>query len=334
MELRHLRYFVAVAETLSFTKAAEREMVAQPSLSQQIRELETELEVELFVRSTRRTELSAVGRELLSEARAILRRVDRFQESASRRKRGELGELRIGCISALANARLASLLRAFREANPNLSVGLEVFPSLIQAQALRAGTIDAGFLTLSEDELAGLNSREVYSGPLSMAVPEGHPLSTKDRLEWGDLKGEPLILVEQGAIVAQYYSGFFRRCREAGFEPLVPQHAPNGATQIFMVSAGLGLAPVFLPGSHDEWPGLRVVRLPEDAPCLRVLFVWKLTSPALERFHRLLDSTLPKLMRDGVDQEPSDFVDEGASQEPRGAYDYDRYEDGEDHRRG
>lgn len=291
MELRHLRYFVAVAEELSFTKAAERELVAQPSLSRQIRDFEAELEVELFVRSTRRTELSAVGRELLPEAKAILRRVDRFKESVSRRKRGELGELRLSCISALANAGLASLLRTFCEGNPGLSVGLEVSPSVVQAEALRSGTIDAGFLTLSEDELAGLNYREMFSGPLSMAVPQGHPLSRKKSLSWTDLRGEPLILVEQGAIVAQYYSGFFRRCREAGFEPSVPQHAPNGATQIFMVSAGLGLAPVFLPGFHTEWPGLRVVPLPEDAPWLKVLFAWRSSSPALERFLSLLDSS-------------------------------------------
>lgn len=289
MELRHLRYFVAVAEELSFTRAAERELVAQPSLSQQIRELEGELEVELFVRSTRRTELSPVGRELLPEARAILNRVEEFKESVNRRKRGDLGELRLGCISALANADLASLLRIFREANPGLSVGLEVVPSLVQAQALRTGTIDAGFLTLSRDELAGLQHREMFSRPLCMAVPLGHPLSEKERLEWSDLEGEPLILVEQGAVVSQYYSGFYRCCREAGFEPLVTQHAPNGATQIFMVSAGLALAPVFLPGSHSEWPGLKVVLLPEDAPSLKVSFAWRLSSPALQQFLNLLD---------------------------------------------
>lgn len=290
MELRHLRYFVAVAEELNFTKAAQREAVAQPSLSQQIRELETELEVELFVRSTRRTELSPVGRELLPEAKAILSRVEGFKESVYRRKRGELGELRLGCISALANASLAALLRTFREANPGLSVGLEVIPSLVQAQGLRAGAIDAGFLTLSEDELVGLHHRELFSGPLSMAVPEGHPLCDRERLSWAELRDEPLILVEQGAIVSQYYSGFYRRCREAGFEPLVPQHAPNGATQIFMVSAGLGLAPVFLPGFNTEWPGLKVIPLPDDAPSLKVSFAWRLSSPALEKFHHLLDS--------------------------------------------
>lgn len=289
MDIRHLKYFVAVAEELNFTRAAERELVAQPSLSQQIKDLEQELEVELFVRSTRRTELSAVGRELLPQARAILRKVDRFKESALRRKRGELGELRLGSISAFANAKLADVLRAFRESFPGLTVSLEVVPSIWQAEALRSGTIDAGFLTLTEDELVGFSYREIHSGPLSLAVPEGHRLAASDHADWSELRGEPMILVEPGAVVPRYYTGFFRRCREAGFEPQVPQHAPNGATQLFMVSAGLGVAPIFLPGSYAQMPGVKVLALPDDTPWLKVLFAWRNSSPALERFLDVLD---------------------------------------------
>ena len=284
MEIRHLRYFVAVAEELNFTRAAERELIAQPSLSQQIREFESELEVELFVRSTRRTELSAVGRELLPEARAILKRVDKFKESALRRKRGELGELRLGCISALANANLAELLREFRGSHRGLTVSLEVLPSLIQADALRQGSLDAGFLSLTEDELVDLEHRQIHSAPLSLAVPLGHPLARLKGLKWTDLKSVPLILVEPGIIVPKYYSGFFRCCREAGFEPMVPQHAPNGATQLFMVSAGLGVAPIFIPGASPAPPGVAVLPLPDGAPWLKVFLAWRNLSPSLDKF--------------------------------------------------
>lgn len=284
MDFRHLRYFVAVAEELNFTRAAERELIAQPSLSQQIRELEAELEVELFVRSTRRTRLSAVGRDLLPEARAILRNLEKFKESAQRRKRGELGELRLGCISALANSQLADLLRGFRTDNAGLTVSLEVMPSLLQADALRQGSLDAGFLTLSSDELVDLEYREIYSAPLSLAVPSGHPLSQVSSLQWTDLKSVPLILVEAGAIVPSYYSGFFRCCREAGIEPVVQQHATNGATQLFMVSAGLGVGPIFIPGAGTPPTGVTILPLPEDAPWLKVFLAWKTPSPSLERF--------------------------------------------------
>ncbi|MCA9792651.1 MAG: LysR family transcriptional regulator, partial [Candidatus Eremiobacteraeota bacterium] len=156
MELRHLRYFVAVAEELNFTRAAEREMVAQSSLSQQIQDLEQELGLQLFARSTRKTELTSVGQDLLAEARAILKRVERFEQRARRRSRGQLGRLRLSAISALANAELAELLRGFRGQHPDIEVGLDVHPSLWQVAALREGTIDAGFVTLPDSLLAGL----------------------------------------------------------------------------------------------------------------------------------------------------------------------------------
>lgn len=295
MELRQLRYFVAVAEELSFTKAAARLHMAQPPLSQQIAGFEAELGMPLFHRTTRRIELTSVGRELLPEARAIVESVERFAQRAAARRRGEMGELKLSVISGLATSQLAELLRAFRAEHPGLKVTLEVHPSIWQLQAFHESTLDAGFLSLPQDQLVGFEAMQVLEGRMSLAVPKTHPLVDRERLQWTDLQGEPMIWVESGAIVSDYYAGLRKRCREAGFEPQVTQYAPNGATQVWMVSAGLGIAPIHITPKKGEWPGVRFRPLPEDAPRHEVYFAWKkgALSPALERFIRFVESRLP-----------------------------------------
>jgi DNA-binding transcriptional LysR family regulator len=294
MELRQLRYFVAVAEELSFTRAAARLHMAQPPLSQQIAGFESELGLSLFHRTTRRIELTSLGRELLPEARAIVDSVERFSQRTEARRRGELGELKLSVISGLATSELAELLRGFRAENPGLKVSLEVHPSVWQLQAFRDSTLDAGFLSLPEQELMGLGAIRVLEGRMSLAVPKDHPLASKDRASWNDLDGQPMIWVEAGSIVGDYYSGLRKRCRQAGFEPQVTQYAPNGATQVWMVSAGLGIAPIHVTPKRHEWPGVRFLALPDDAPRHEVYFAWKkgAISPGLERFIAFVEGRL------------------------------------------
>ncbi len=295
MELRQLRYFVAVAEELSFTKAAARLHMAQPPLSQQIAGFEAEIGLELFHRTTRRIQLTSVGRELLPEAKAIVDSVERFAQRAESRRRGELGELKLSVISGLATSALAELLSDFRLEHPGLKVTLEVHPSAWQLRAFRDSTLDAGFLSLPEDELVGFGAIQLLEGRMALAVPKAHPLTEKESLDWSDLDGEPMILVEPGAIVSDYYTSLRRRCREAGFEPQVTQYAPNGATQIWMVSAGLGVAPIHITPKKNEWPGVRFLNLPADAPRHEVYFAWKKgePSPALQRFIAFVKGRLP-----------------------------------------
>ena len=130
---------------------------------------------------------------------------------------------------------------------------------------------------------------------MSLAVPKSHPLVQRERLDWTDIQGEPMIWVEPDAIVSDYYADLRKRCREAGFEPLVTQYAPNGATQVWMVSAGLGIAPIHITPKKEEWPGVRFLPLPADAPRHEVYFAWKkgVLSPALERFISFVETRLP-----------------------------------------
>ena len=296
MELRQLRLFVAVAEELSFTRAAQRLMMAQPPLSQGIQAFEAELGVTLFHRTTRRIELTSVGRELLPEARAILESAERFEQRAQARRRGELGELRLSTISGLATAELAKLLRRFRADHPGLSVSLDVHPSVWQMQALLAGSLDAGFLSLPPDRLEGLESLLLSRGRMSLAVPKDHRLAGRKRLRWTDLIDEPLILVEAEVTWSDYYVEFQKRCRAAGVDPQVSQYAPNVATQVWMVSAGLGIAPIQVSPPAGEWPGVVFLHLPPDAPQHEIRIAWRPLdpSPALGRFVEFVrDSALP-----------------------------------------
>lgn len=286
MDLRHLRMFVAVAQELSFTKAAQRLHMAQPPLSQGIAGFEQELGVALFHRTTRSIELTAVGRELLPEAVAILESVERFSQRVEARRRGELGELRLSVISGLANAELAKLLRVFRKENPGLTVSLDVHPSVWQLRALQSGALDAGFLSLPPDRLEGLDSLLLSEGRMSLVVPKGHRLAGRKRLRWSELRDEPMIWVEPEVLWSDYYKEFKKRCQEAGFEPQVSQYAPNVATQVWMVSAGLGVAPIQVTPPAGDWPGVVFLSLPGDAPKHEIRMAWKAVepSPALRRF--------------------------------------------------
>lgn len=295
MDLRQLRYFVTVAEELSFTRAAKRLHMAQPPLSQQIAGFEAELGLLLFRRSTRRIELTAVGRELLPEARAIVDSVERFSRRSEARRRGELGELKLSVISGLATSQLAELLQSFRCQNPRIKVTLEVHPSIWQLQAFHESTLDAGFLSLPQEQLVGFEAVRILEASMVLAVPQSHDLAGRGWVGWIDLQDEPMIWVEPQAIVADYYSELRRCCRKAGFVPQVTQYAPNEATQIWMVSAGLGIAPIHIVPKKGEWPGVRFLPLPEDSPRYEVYFAWKkgTLSPALERFIGFVKSSLP-----------------------------------------
>ncbi len=286
MDLRHLRYFITVAEELNFTRAAQRLHMAQPPLSQQIAQFEQELGLTLFDRSTRKVALSAVGADLLTEARAILESVDLFLAGVESRRRGERGQLRLSVISGLANSELAELLRDFRGTYPGISVSLEVHPSVWQLKAFRDSALDAGFLSRPEAELSGLGSVRILEGPMVLAVPREHPLCARAQLSWQDLNSEPMIWIEAASTAGDYYAEMRLRCREAGFEPLVTQYAPNGATQIWMVSAGLGVAPIHVTPKRADWPGVVFLSLPDNAPRHEIRFAWKATSlsPALGHF--------------------------------------------------
>lgn len=242
MELRHLRYFVAVGEALHFGRAAARLGIAQPPLSQQIRQLEGELEVELFARVGRRVDLTEAGRVYLGEAREILHRVDRAGVAARRAARGETGALAVGMVPSATYGLMPRVCRTFRARNPDVAFSVAVMNSGRQVEAIRAGQLQVGFVRppFGDETLA---AETVHEEPVVLVLPTGHPLAARRAVSLAALAGEPLVLFPRDPRPS-WYDFVAGLCREAGFEPAVAQEAADLATAMAVVAAGIGVTVV------------------------------------------------------------------------------------------
>jgi DNA-binding transcriptional LysR family regulator len=242
MELRHLRYFVAVAEELHFGRAAARLGIAQPPLSQQIRQLERELDVELFARVGRRVGLTAAGRIYLGEAREILHRVERAGIAARRAARGETGALAVGVVPSATYGLMPRVFRTFRARHPDVAFSVAVLSSGRQVEGLRAGQLQLGFVRppFGDETLA---AETVHEEPVAVVLPTGHPLAARRALPLARLAAEPLVLFPRDPRPS-WYDFVLGLCRGAGFEPTVAQEAADLATAMALVAAGIGVTVV------------------------------------------------------------------------------------------
>ncbi|SRR5579885_147739 len=239
MELRQLRYFLAVAEELHFGRAAKRVHISQPPLSQQIRQLEEDLRMKLFYRTSRRVELTEAGRILAGEARLILRQIDQAVGLAVEANRSKLSHLVVGCSPANSHV-VIKVLKVFADQNPKTHVVLKSLVTLQQTEALRNGRIDLGFLTLPVDD-EGLTVEPILRERLMVVMRKNHPLSARKRLPLRALANETLI------VFPLYLSpGRFEMitslCRNAGFSLHVIHEADNIHTMLDLVAAGFGVS--------------------------------------------------------------------------------------------
>ena len=241
MELRHLRYFVAVAEERHFGRAAARLHMAQPPLSQQIRSLETELGLVLLRRTTRRVDLTAAGEAYLARARAILADVEEAAAEARRVAEGLVGRVVIGCVGSATYSLLPALARTLREELPGLDFafrGEMLVPD--QVAGLLDGSLDLALLRPPVDE-AALRVTTLRREGLIVVLPEGHPLAARKRLRVGDLRDEDLV-VHAGQGRSVMHGLVTALCREAGFEPRIRHEVAETSTLVTFVAAGLGVA--------------------------------------------------------------------------------------------
>ena len=287
MELRHLRYFVAVAEELHFGRAAERLRIAQPPLSRQIADLERELGTPLFSRVKRRIQLTHAGRAFLKEARLTLAQADRAFRTAQRAARGEVGRLRVGFVEAATySGILPDVLAFFRQHVPN--VGLELFElsSLQQTEALREGRIEVGILhSPPHDAKQWLQVERVLADPMVAALPQGHRLASLESVPLTELAPEPFLLFRRPTGPG-LYDRIIAACQAAGFSPRVAQEAGQVQTLVGLVSAGMGVA--LVPGSFAELrrPGLVYRPVTGLAVDMGTWLAWRANddSPVRERF--------------------------------------------------
>ncbi len=293
MELRHLRYFVAVAEELHFGRAAQKLHLSQPPLSMQIKALETEIGVQLLTRTRRKVELTTAGHVFLREARDILARAVQAAVWARQAGRGEIGELAIGFISIADYNVLPLVLSEFRKRHPAVRLNLREATSDAQVRDLLERRIDVGFV-LAPVVDAALSVRPVLREPLVVALPEAHPLAQmRSPLALHRLADEAFILFPRH-MAPGLYDDVVSFCRSAGFSPRVEQEAVQMQTIISLVSANLGVA--LIPASMRNLGRAGVVyrNLREKSPEPEISLAWRATDqgPALTRFLECVDSAL------------------------------------------
>jgi DNA-binding transcriptional LysR family regulator len=250
VELRHLRYFIAVAEEGHITRAAERLGMQQPPLSQQIKAIETELEVQLFRRKARGVELTDAGYAFLEEARATLKTFNRAFETTRRAARGEQGRIYVGVTStAPFHPLVPRAIRAFREACPMVSLMLEECLSNELVDRVRTERIDAAFIRISLADPDGLVVTPLIEEPMVVALPSTHALAqggSETALSMQLLAGETFIL--SGPPGTGIYDATIAACHAAGFNPRVgnlgasTQEAPRISSTLSLVAVGLGIS--------------------------------------------------------------------------------------------
>src|SRR6187200_248004 len=256
MELRHLRYFVAVADELHFGRASNRLHTSQSSLSQQIRNLETELRVELFRRIGRRIELTPAGARFLREARGILATADRAAGLARETAREESRKLVVAVAPETDWQFLGQILRLFREKAPSVEVSFQSLTPEAQVGSLQQGTIDIGFVGLPI-EAEGIVSEETSRERLVVALPGRHPMAGNPRIALRDLSGEAFTLWPRHLSPGRY-DQLLSIFRGAGFGQPIPMEGglPSTETVLGMVAAGLTIALVDPAIKHRAMAGV------------------------------------------------------------------------------
>lgn len=295
VELRHLRYFVAVAEELHFGRAARRLQIVQPALSKQIVALERELGVTLFVRSKREVSITEAGEALYSEARDILQRVDHATDTAKLTEIGALGSLAIGFIGPAMWNILPSLMREHRSRVPGMHFRLYEMTSGPMLEQVRDGILDAGFIRpFGHDET--LEIRTVLSEPFWIAVAEDHPLAEQDVVDLADAANETFVLVSR-----KDSPGLFDQslalCQSYGFSPLVIQEGNTGGAMFGMVAAGLGVTVAPDSAALVPWPGVAFRPLTRTEPKLELAIAYRRgnMSTALASFLETVDAVVKDL---------------------------------------
>lgn len=282
MELRHLRYFAAVAEERHFGRAAETLGIAQPPLSKQLQDLETELGFTLFDRSRRPVELTAAGQTLLEHARSIFEALEIAVRETRRAGAGHSGRLAIGYPSSLAYSGLTGVLRAFRVHSPDVAIEVRELPPADQIEALKRGDLDVGFVRapLHEPQLASENIR---NEKLVLALPADHRLAIRERVALSAVSREPFVFFPR-ARGPGFFDLVMSFCRDSGFVPHIVQEAPQ-IDVLALVAAGFGLS--ILPESVRELRRADIVLRPIiGSPTTELRLVWRSgdLSPAVARF--------------------------------------------------
>ncbi|MEO1298430.1 MAG: LysR family transcriptional regulator [Cyanobacteria bacterium J06636_16] len=291
MEIRDLRYFAAVADTLHFGRAAERLHMTQPALSRQIRSLEAELEVQLFHRTKRSVRLTIAGQAFLADAQQILQHVEQAVSTTRRTARGEMGHLRLSFTTSALRSVVPKIVREFRNRYPDVQLTMTERCTHEQVEAFRAHQLDVGFLYPPVDEKL-LAITPLHTETWVVALPQDHPLALRQPLTLSDLATESFILLprREGPYL---YDQIIHLCQQAGFYPNVVQEATACQTRAGLVAVGIGIA--FVPEVLQDTGNSAVVyrNLKGDAPSLQLAIAHRRDddSPIVQHFFQVVEET-------------------------------------------
>lgn len=284
MELRSLQYFIAVAETLHFSRAAERLHITQPPLSQQIQRLEKELGVQLFERTKRRVRLTAAGEVFLQETYRTLAQAEQSIYAARAADRGEIGRLAVGFVGSSAYGVLPAMIQAFREHFPHVELILREWTTVEQIQALQREEIQVGFVRPPVLD-ATLHHLTVQQEPFLVALPAKHALATTSLLLLSELASEPFIFVPSKLAPGLWHQ-MMDLCLQAGFQPRITQEAIQFHVIISLVAAGLGIALVPACIRTFQRPDVVYVPLQQVTTQAEIEVIWQRAerSPVVHNF--------------------------------------------------
>jgi DNA-binding transcriptional LysR family regulator len=250
MELRHIRYFLAVAQEGNVTRAAEKLGIGQPPLSQQILALEREMGVQLFRRTGHGVSLTEAGESLLADAKRLLDDAELAVLNAQRAGRGETGRLNLGfTASAAYNPAVPALIRAFRNAYPGVGLSLTEGNTSQLLAYLEEGRLDLAFLRPGGHSFAGVSLYQIENERMKIVLPVKHPLAAKRKLPLAALAGESFVLIPREASPT-LHDEIVTACRQAGFEPTLGQQAPQLSSVVSLVSAEFGVS--IVPASVSQ----------------------------------------------------------------------------------
>ncbi|MEB9914835.1 LysR substrate-binding domain-containing protein (plasmid) [Bacillus cereus] len=269
MELRHIRYFLALAEELNFSRAAEKLHIAQPPLSKQIRELEEEIGAKLFNRTKRHVELTSAGKVFLSKAYQILDQVEQACISTRLTSTGTEGEIVIG-FSGVVQDLIPNIIK-YRERYPEVGIVLQQLSTPNQVKALNEKRIDIGIVA------APVNSNKIHVRPikkmcLKAIIPEKHSLAFKPSIYIHDLEKEPFIMATKSA-APYYYDTFMNLFQNKGFAPNIAIQANDLQTVSALVANGMGVA--LLPSSIHSLSGLILRKVEDIDTTIEVSLAWR-----------------------------------------------------------
>lgn len=291
IELRHLRYFVAVAEELNFSRAAERMHMAQPPLSAAIRQLERDVGVELFVRTTREVKLTDAGRAFLDGARRTLADAERAAEDAKRAAAGEIGLLRIAYSWSTRFETLPALGRAFRASHPDVELLAQELWNARMPAAFGNGSVDIG-ISLCPEIAADLELASIRKERMVALLPEAHPLAREEAIPLSALAAEEFVVFPR-EIAPRLHEAFMAIFRRAGFEPRVRNESFHTGWDLGVLGdiPAVAMAPQTVAGGLPD--GITSVALSEPTDSLETCLVWRAddTSPVVSAFVAVAQST-------------------------------------------